>query len=771
MTPLKSRQKQPRLRRDRTAGSGRNLAEAAKPSRRAADMREAAPALSAGDAPANSANTVGAMPRMLSNALRLWRKWVHVLRRKKTAVVAGNNTSDEIARLRRLLEIAEDRAWELRESEERYRSLCEAFGDIVLHRDAGGTLLFANRAFDEMFGPKWTRERGMGERGRFEPEIVEEETARDGLAVGTRELCLETVEGPRWFRWIDTPIRDERSGATAIRSVARDITNHKLAERALESARQRAEQANLAKSRFLATVSHEMRTPLNGILGMSALLADSPLSGEQRAYNDAIATSGTALLSLIEDMLDLTMIEAGRFEVKPEEVSIAKLVEEVSELLAQKAHDKGIDLACFVSAATPARVVCDAGRVRQVLVNLIGNAIKFTERGGVLLSVRNRGGESRNETGPASTVLEFLIADSGPGIDVDDRARIFEEFVQVDSASTRRHGGVGLGLSISVGIARRLGGDIGVASAPGRGSQFRFRLPVTLPGPVTAALPLAPPLQGRNILLVSSNRAQTVAIAAMAGEAGARVEAASTMKAAFAAMRAKAGGRDYDTVLLTYGIARNPARWFARIEKTVRPAPFRVVLIRPGDRPNLASTLAAGFDAYLVCPVRAASFVSVLANRRSDTAAHVPVAHHRQPIVSVGDKFAQQRILLAEDNDINALLVAKTLERAGQSVTIAANGREAVKLYRAAAEADDPFAIVLMDLHMPVLDGHRAIAAIRRFESRKHLKPVRIYALSADAQDIVAKSTRAAGADGFLTKPVKPDQLIDLLRDLRRRQA
>ena len=263
----------------------------------------------------------------------------------------------------REIEALEDKTWELRESEERYRSLAEAFGDLVLHRDGKGRVIFANDALMAVFG----LESGALTGTVFSPQILAETgispDLRTPAGFAARELRLATPGGPRWFHWIDLPIRDDVTGETALRSVARDITEHKQAEHVLEQARAKAEQANRAKSRFLATVSHEMRTPLNGILGMSGLLRDTELTPEQGAYNEAIHGSGTALLALIEDMLDLTLIEAGRFEPKNEVFSPLQMVEEVCELLAARAHAKNIELA---SQIAPQRSGKGAVRQRQV---------------------------------------------------------------------------------------------------------------------------------------------------------------------------------------------------------------------------------------------------------------------------------------------------------------------------------------------------------------------------------------------------------------------
>ena len=265
-------------------------------------------------------------------------------------------------------------------------------------------------------------------------------------------------------------MRDKTSDQVSHRAIARDITARKRAETALINARERAEYASQAKSRFLATVSHEIRTPMNGIMGMAKLLADTKLSPEQRTYVGAVSTSASALLALIEDLLDFSKIEAGRFDAEPQPMSPREIADNVVELLAAKAFAKGIGLGCHVAPDVPQPITADPGRVRQVLLNLIGNAIKFTDTGGVLLVVTKAG------TGKTGSI-RFSVADTGPGLRPEDTERIFEEFEQADGTSTRPHGGAGLGLAISKRLVGSMGGTISVSSELGKGSDFAFEIP------------------------------------------------------------------------------------------------------------------------------------------------------------------------------------------------------------------------------------------------------------------------------------------------------
>ena len=686
---------------------------------------------------------------LAASVLAIWR--LHVLRMQRLRI--------ELMRMKMVVEDIEDQAWELKESEERYRTLAEAFGDLVLHRDSSGKVLFVNDALAAVFDGKPKDFIAKP----FKPDILEsgEPTgdAFGALAPQAREICLATPGGQRWFKWIDLPIRDARTGASATRSVARDITGHKLAEQALETAREKAESANLAKSRFLATVSHEMRTPLNGILGMSHLLADTELTPEQIAYNDAIHSSGTSLLALIEDMLDLTRIEAGHFETRPETFNPGRLVEEVCELISERAHAKGIELASIISPRVPELMRSDAGRVRQVLVNLVGNAVKFTEKGGVTvhLDAMPAAGGKKPEM-----KLEFTISDTGPGIGEADAKRIFGEFVQANSAPTRAHGGAGLGLSISQAIARRLGGTIAVTSRPGEGATFHFTLPQAHveAGPAETG----DTLKGRRVLVVCSGNIEGTAIAEAVRAAGGRAECVRRLGEAGGHLSG-AGSAPFDTLILDAGLSRDPARSLARLKARARAPLFGVVLVRPGSRERLPEYLDGGFDAFLVRPVRRVSLVRVLGERVSESDPARAQAR-RRPLLEPGEKLARHQVLLAEDNEINALLARAVLERAGQSVVLAGTGREAVAAFRKATKAGHGFDLVLMDLHMPVMDGNDATRAIRAMEERAGHAPAKILTLTADEQAAVREESLKAGADGFLGKPMEPALLVDILREL-----
>ena len=392
-----------------------------------------------------------------------------------------------------------------------------------------------------------------------------------------------------------------------MQGVGRDVTDRVEAEHALEHARDQAEAASRAKSRFLAMVSHEIRTPLNGMLGMADLLLDTPLTPEQRTYAKAARTSGETLLSLIEEVLDFSKIEAGKLDLEQRPFALAPLVEEAVELLAPRAQGKGIEIASFVDERLPATLVGDAARLRQVLLNLAGNAIKFTEKGGVAVIV---------EPGEATGEVRFEVRDTGIGLKPEDQARIFRDFEQADGSSTRKYGGTGLGLAISKRIVERMDGHIAVESAPGAGATFTVTLPLA------AALTeenqsafAAPDLAGKSVMIVAGAEIEASLLARRLGRWGARTCAAHDEQVAAALLPE----RHWDALLVDYPLASAmiAAGDFAKLAVA-----RRIVLIRPTERHELSALKAAGFTGYLVKPVRAASLAARLSD--DDAFEHAP---------------------------------------------------------------------------------------------------------------------------------------------------
>jgi len=636
------------------------------------------------------------------------------------------------------LDDAADRNWEMSEDQERAKSFFEAQDDVIVRRDDGGTITYVNDAFCRLAGR--TREELMGSALALP---VLEQGERTMLADGTYayDQKIEGDDEARWIAWREVTIR--RSGGSEAQSVGRDVTDRVRAERALADARDQAETANRAKSRFLAMVSHEIRTPLNGILGMADLLSDTPLTAEQTTYLEAVKTSGASLLSLIEEVLDFSRIEAGRLELAAKPFPLAAMIEEVVELLGPRAQAKGLEICSYVDERLPMQVIGDAPRLRQVLLNLAGNAIKFTECGG--LSIVAEPGDQTDE-------ILISVHDTGIGISAADQARIFLEFEQADGGPTRRFGGSGLGLAISKGIVEAMGGAIAVESGSGSGATFHVSLPLPGAENIAERLLAIPELTGENVLIAAPGMLEASLIARRLARWGARTKIVPDDKVAATLLPEEM----WTTVLVDHALGTHACTAFARAAAAI---PRRLVLITPAMRGELPALKEAGFSGYLIKPVRVAS----LAARMSADDAFDLAAAEAVSAPGTAPAAGGLSILVAEDNEINALLARALLLKLGHQPIMAANGIEAITRWREAHAAGAPFDRVLMDVHMPGLDGLEATRRIRAIEAEAGVARTPVLALTANAFTEDRDACYAAGMDGFLVKPLDRESLATAL--------
>lgn len=616
--------------------------------------------------------------------------------------------------------------------------LIEALGLGRMTRDGEGRILAVSDEMARMLGQEPEMLRGATLKAfGIDLATAPEASFAGKPAISAIDVALPGQPTERWLSWLELSER-RPDGAVRHHAVARDITQRRTAEAAREVSRRQAVEASRAKSRFLATVSHEIRTPMNGIMGMAQLLGQTALTPEQSTYVGAVSTSSSALLALIEDLLDYSKIESGRLELDQRPTNVRELSENVVELLAARAHAKGIGLGLHVAADVPERVLLDGGKLRQILLNLVGNAIKFTDRGGVLVKVMRRKVDG-------AEMLRVSVRDTGPGLAPADLTRIFMEYEQAGSDAALRQAGAGLGLAISQRIAEAMGGKLTAASKPAQGSIFAAQIPIgVLEEAATGA-----PLVGKRVLIVSRNRMEAEAMALSVRDHGGMAAIARTVEEA--AQLAEGGG--FTLLVVDAALENDDGALLRRLRQVCGHDAPAITFVDPKSRGRVGHFRAHGYSHFLPRPLRRDTLLKVLLERieESKPAKRLTLAQARTAL----------NVLVAEDNEINALLARSALVRAGHRVETVANGRLALEA--ATMRPGLRFDVILMDLQMPVMDGMEAIAAIRTHEAENGLPGVPILVLSADDRAESRQTILAHGASGFISKPVDPTRLIAIL--------
>ncbi|HUQ76675.1 MAG TPA: response regulator [Burkholderiales bacterium] len=637
-------------------------------------------------------------------------------------------------------------------------TIVEQSSEAIWTTDLGGRITTWNSGAAAMFG--YAPAEAIAHSLKLGDASPQEEEAHLRRLVAGERFSYEARARTRLGSTLDVqvavaPLLDDANRCIGRIAVARDVTQHKRSEEALRLAREAAEAASLAKSSFLARMSHEIRTPMNGVLGMTELLLETGLTATQRKYAETVQRSGKNLLGIINDLLDFSKIEAGKLELEHVDMDLRRTMEDIVELLAERAHSKGLDLACSIPAELSAHVKGDPLRLGQILTNLLGNAIKFTEEGSVVVRVESVAETDRDVT------MRFDVVDTGVGISATAQTRIFEEFSQVDGSTTRKHEGSGLGLAISKQLVEMMGGMINVKSEPGVGSTFWFTATFEKQATPLALPPAAPIglLTGVRALVLEASPTHRGILQAQMTNWQMSLRLADSPRQAIELL-AEAASRSvpYDMAVIDFGLPGLDAFELARsIRARADIGKVRLVMLTRRHS-DMRPAHDAGFNACLVKPVRQTTLYDSLVNVMSGRSQEALAAQALPKPSAAPTASVRGNILLVEDNVINQQVALGILQISGYSVTVVANGREALD-----ACAQESFDLILMDCHMPEMDGFEATRAIRLRERIAGGRRIPIIALTANAMTRDREECLDAGMDEHLSKPFNMLALQELL--------
>lgn len=647
----------------------------------------------------------------------------------------------------------------LEESQAIYDSLVDSLPINVFRKDRQGKIVFVNRRYCEDVGQSFQELIGKTDADLFDPELAAKYLRDDAWVLQTGQPFHDIEVHPKgeqsiYVEVLKAPVTDKSGKRIGIQGMFWDVTDRKKAEDTLRSAKEIAESASRAKSDFLANVSHEIRTPMNGIIGMAELLlADNP-TRQDREYVELIQTSAESLLTLINDILDFSKIEAGKVELETQRFDLRDSIGDTLRSLAFRAHAKGLELVCEIDRAVPQFIIGDLTRLRQVIVNLVSNSIKFTEQGCVRLLISPRGDVT---TQPADNRIEldFRVIDTGIGIPPEKHESIFSEFEQADSSTTRKYGGTGLGLSIASRIVGLMGGKLEVQSEVGQGSEFFFTADFSVD--TTSLSEPKSPFSQQRTLVVAKQSAIREHMTLTLSRWNLQVSSVQSLAAAVEALQRSVTDVPFDLMLTELELGDGTGMELAaKIRQSEGLAGLRIIFLADTNSMDGGRDRGSlGIEDQLLKPVKEVELYESIGKSLGE----LTDPRSSSPVEATPKTRADSlEVLVAEDNLVNQKLIVALLEKAGHKVTLTNNGREACQAIR-----NKRFDLVLMDVQMPEMDGFEATYEIRRFQSEANQTPAPIIALTAHASSGDRKRCLAAGMDDYLSKPIHASDLFEMV--------